>query len=87
MISTQPVVSKRRSLELGIKDEERYIDMTKMSRIPLYFATHRDKYRTVKEELSLSPYIWIGQPRSARDYSFGFGGCISIPTVIKLSLL
>ena len=29
MISTQPVVSKRRSLELGIKDEERYIDMTK----------------------------------------------------------
>lgn len=86
MISTQPVVSKRRSLELGIKDEERYIDMTKMSRIPLYFATHRDKYRTVKEELSLSPYIWIGQPRSARDYSFGFGRMYIYTNSYKIEL-
>lgn len=87
MISVLSVSSKRKSaLELGIKDQSRYIDMTRMSRIPLYFATHRDKFRIVKEELSLSPYIWIGQPLPARGNSIGFGRIYIYTNSYKIEL-
>ncbi|NMA64615.1 MAG: AAA family ATPase, partial [Clostridiaceae bacterium] len=87
MISVQSINSKRQSaLELGIKDQERYIDMQKMPRIPLYFATHRDKYYIVREELSISPYIWIGQPRSARGSGIGYGRIFVYTNSYKIDL-
>jgi len=73
MTGAQSVSSRHSSLELGIKDQERYIDMSGLFRIPLYFATHTDKYHIVREELSLSPYVWIGEPLPARDSGIGLG--------------
>lgn len=87
MINTQATGSNSQSsLELGIKDRGRYMDMTRMSRIPLYFATHSDKYLIVKEELSLSPYIWIGQPLPARGNSIGLGRVYIYTNSYKIDL-
>ena len=74
------------ALELGIKDQERYIDMTSTPPIPLYFATHRDKYLTVREELSFSPYVWIGEPRPAREYDIGYGRIYIYTNSYKIEL-